>query len=630
MRRPSAPSHFEDGKDDSRTLGLVALGVALVTIAATHGPLLGYHCYANVDEAYAMALAERLLEGHKLYVGAVSQRGPLMYYAFEFFAWLGGWDSVVALRVVALLFAWAHVLLVAWAGRVLLSARAAAVAVAVCGYALAFGFPPSDGIALHGETLQMPALLVAFVTGALAMRHAPGDRKRRTTLAISGFATGAAIAVKQSVALHPVPLLVWLLVDARRRKAPRGVVVGDVAVFAGATLALPLAFVLHAWADGTLRELWYYTVTFNRDVHMKPTPEHFKWVPGFFFASVNNVSFVATSVVLAALGMPWIARRSRAFRRSPSIASLTRGFHARHYLAANFVLALASGTMMFRFFPHYFIQTLPFMALSVGAAVDAWLRRPLFRVPVRNLTYALAGVTLVATTIGTVFSEECDGLVAHDRVVKDVAKYVEATTAKDDRIFVWGFSSWIYPYAHRRPAGRFVFHTYVTGVVPWFYEKLDLERSRIVPGSIEALLGDLEKEDPAVFVDAGSVMLGRSPRLFEKTNAYLHDRFCFEVRYGAYDIYRRKEKGVPCAQPHFPRTAEVTDWNGRKTALPIPRTLDYATSVPLVDAPYPNPTWFRDGPRPPAAGLEATRDLRREKNEAKGAREGFVVPSLEP
>ena len=105
---------------------LVASSVFLI---ATHAALIGYKDFANVDESYAMALAQRVLDGHALYHEAISQRGPLMYYAYAFIAKTGGWDNVVNLRLWALGFAFLHVGLVYWGALRLLSRRAAIVVV---------------------------------------------------------------------------------------------------------------------------------------------------------------------------------------------------------------------------------------------------------------------------------------------------------------------------------------------------------------------------------------------------------------------------------------------------------------------------------------------------------------------
>jgi 4-amino-4-deoxy-L-arabinose transferase-like glycosyltransferase len=613
-----------------RPFRIFVLVAACVAIVCVHLPLIGYATYANVDEAYSMSLAQRLLDGHKLYVGAISQRGPLMYYAFTALAWLHGWDNVVAVRVWALAFSLAQVLTVYWAGRKLLTPHAATIAAGIMGYALAFGFPPPDGIALHGEHIQAPVLLVGVVLGATAMRRAPLSRARVLQLAAAGLAFGVAFAIKQSVALHPLPLVLWALVDARRRRTGTRAWVADVAALFGAMSLVPLVLVAHSALSGTLDELLYYTVKYNRDVHLKPTSKRFAWLTPFFLSFATNTLFASASVAAFAFGIPRLVRRVRAAVRLRSPAALGRGFGARVYLGLNLGLAIFAASAMYRFFPHYYVQAVPFLALCLGASLERPFRRAATAWPSRVVAGALMFFVMFAGALGCVFGERVDGRVGHDRTAQVVSRYIEATTAPTDRIFVWGFSSWVYPYAHRRPAGRYVFGTYVTGFVPWYWEDLDVEKARIVPGSVEALLGDLEREAPAIIVDAGSIMMARPMRTYEKPAAFLRASYCFEARVGAFDVYRRKPNGGRCALPYFPRPHPAVDWNGRGTGVPMPKTVDYEYSPRLPPGDYFKPIWFLEGPKPPERGLEATRDPKAEKEEKEGAAKGFVIVGIEP
>lgn len=68
-----------DARPFYRTMALTAGAV----VGAVHLPALLLGRYVNVDEGYASAIAERLEEGFRLYQGAVSQRGPLMYTFYE-------------------------------------------------------------------------------------------------------------------------------------------------------------------------------------------------------------------------------------------------------------------------------------------------------------------------------------------------------------------------------------------------------------------------------------------------------------------------------------------------------------------------------------------------------------------
>jgi hypothetical protein len=599
----------------------------VIAICAVHAPLIGYGAFANVDEAYAGAIGERLLEGFKLYDGAVSQRGPLMYYAYEGIAWLHGWDNLVALRLWALAFALAHLLGVWLLGRRLLRPPAGILATLVAAYALCFGFPAFDGFALHGETLQLPALLAATLLGALAMRqHEP--QARRLRLLGAGLAYGVAGSIKQSVLLHPAALLAWMLVDAHRRRLPVRAIAPDVALFAASTLATPAAFVMNAWHEGTLRQLVYYTVTYNREVHLRPAPSQtYPWLPNLFFRLGDGTSFFIVSALLIALAAPVIARRVRAAWRERSLWALGRGFGVAHFLALNFAIALVSAASMLRFFPHYFLQPAPFAALCLGASAASIARSTRWAASVRRLAWGFLGFILFCAWLGTVFGEKVDGRVSYDRSVNDVSKYVTAITRPDDRIFVWGFSPWVYQFSHRRPAGRYVFETYVTGLVPWFWEKLTVERARIVPGSVEALLADLDREQPAVVVDAGSIMMARPMRAYAPFAAWLHAEYCFDLRLGAFDVYSRKTDGVECDQPYFPRPFGAVDWNGRGLPVVLPVLADEAMTKPLPHGNYYKPIWFK-GQRKPLA-LDVFRDEKREKEEAEAAADGFRIEDVD-
>lgn len=603
---------------------------AFACVIAVQTPLIAYKTFANVDEAYAAALASRVLDGFKLYDGAVSQRGPLMYYLFALAAKLHGWDNIIAIRVWAAFFACAHLACVYWAGRALFSKDVAALATAFLGYALCFGFPASDGIALHGEAMQVPALLAACVWGAQAVRAAPASARRRKLLIFSGLAFGVAIAIKQSAALHPLPLVAWLAIDAKRRRHALLRSARDVGLLTAATLAVPALLVANSAREGTLSQLYYYCVVYNRDVHLKPTKKLFPWLTNVFFRLTDQTLFFLIMFVLLGVGGYAIARRVRRLQSTRDPWVVLRGFGPQIYMAANAFLAVALASTMFRFFPHYYMQGLPFLVLLLAGLLGRSRegRAPL---PFRGATVGFLAFVLFAATMSTVFGERIDGRVTHDRTPQLLGEYIEATTAPDDRILVWGFSPWVYQYAHRKPAGRFVFGTYVTGFVPWFWDKLEVERARIVPGSVEALLGDLERERPAIIVDSGSVMMARSMRLYPAPNAYLHQHYCFESRIGAFDIYRRKsEPETACAQLFFPIPYDAVDWNGRPLGVPLPRTLDAQESHRLPRGNFNEPIWFPEGAAPPLAALQATRDPKRLKEEAEAESEGFVIERFDP
>jgi Dolichyl-phosphate-mannose-protein mannosyltransferase len=609
------------------TLARICLAGSAVVLIAVHSPLLAYKAFANVDEAYAAALASRLLDGYKLYDGAVSQRGPLMYYAYEAIAWLHGWDNIVALRLWSLAFALAHVGTVYWAARTLFSDLTAAIAVLIAGYALAFGVPAHDAYALHGESLQLPAMMVGVILGAFAVRAAPGSRRRRLLLAVAGLAFGVAVSIKQSVALQSLPLVIWLALDGRRRRAGvRGPLV-DVLVLVLATAAVPLLLLAHAAAQGTLSELYYWTVTYNAKYHLRPTTKAMSWLTVLFTRLIEETGFFIVVFALAGRAAPTVLRRVRAAVRERSGWAVGRGFGTVHYFALHFVFAMYAASAMYRFFPHYYIQALPFLALCLAAVAASWLKS---QAMAARRAMLLSGVAflLLCGTLGTIFGEKVDGRVAHDRSVQDCARAIEATTRPEDKIFVWGFSPWLYEYSHRKPAGRYVFGTYVTGFIPWFWEKIPLETSRIVPGSVEALLGDLDREKPEIVVDAGSVMMARPMRSYDLPARWLREHYCFEYRLGAFDLYRRKKTAdQACAVPWFPKPHFAVDWNSRGTVVLLARVVDPGPTKRLPVGSFKKPIWFLEGPRPPPIVFEAVRLPVDRRDDLDAEESGYEPPA---
>ena len=74
----------------------------------------------------------------------------------------------------------------------------------------------------------------------------------------------------------------------------------------------------HAAASGTLADFYYYTVVYNRDVHLKPTEKHLEWLPIFFFRLTGQTGFFVVFTFLVGRAVPFIAGRFRAVRRTGS------------------------------------------------------------------------------------------------------------------------------------------------------------------------------------------------------------------------------------------------------------------------------------------------------------------------
>ena len=570
-----------------------------LAIIGQHAPLLGYKTYANVDEAYAMALASRLMDGHVLYVGAVSQRGPLMYYTYQALASLVGWDNVLGLRVVTLLWVLMSLAVLVWAARATLRRASSLVAIVLSAYALSWGIPPLDGIALHGETLQVPLMLLGYVLGARAM-STPRHRARLTLLCASGVTLGAAICIKQTVLVHVLPLFVWLVVRGRKELSQT---VRSILAYVGSVLLLPVLFLLHAWLNGSLGNFVYYTWTYNARVHVGGERASNAWLSPLMREAIFDRGFMLALLFIGVVSGIWVTRRVRA----GGVRSLLRGFGVRQYLALHLALAVLSASALQRFFPHYFLPAIAFLSLMVAVCVAEIVPSAL-AVTLRTPLALVSGLFLIYCGVVAAYgNEKIDGRVEEARTVKQVAGYVRAATTPQDRVFVWGFSPWLYGYSGRKPAGRFLFETYVTGFVPWTWGDLPIESRRVVPGSMEQLIGDLEREDPRLIVDAGQVMFARSMRAYPAPARFLHERYCFALRISAYDIYLRKEGGA-CPSLAVPTLHRTVDYNDVDLDAEAPAALDAMTALPLEGDRH-RPLFF--GAPPPFC--EAARDTWFEK-----------------
>jgi len=522
-----------------------------------------------------------------------------MYYAYAAFAALAGWDNILAVRLVALAFELGVLALVYSFGKRALSPRAGTIAVAANAYAIAFDLPPEDALALNGELILLPLVVVGAALAASAMAMNPGLTRRASMSFAAGAVLGAAACIKPTAALQPLPIFVWMAVAGLQVPTGTRSVARDACFFTIGLLAFPLTFVTIAARQGTLARMAYYCVTYNATVHLRPmgdATERYRSLGHLYDSPLFLISIALAAVV-------WVSiQRNRLSEARPHLRvrmGLAR-FGVVEYLWLQFLCAIAPAAFSPQCFFHYFLIAIPFWGLLVGWTLDRTLRHP-------SLS---PGVALIMTVIGTVGTccagslayarEKIDGRVAHDAAVEMAAAYIARSTLPTDRIFVWGFSPWLYEYSHRRPAGRYVFSTFVTGFVPWFWSGLSRESARVAPHAMDDLIADLDTERPALVVDAGSVMISRPLRAYAPMAEWLHRNYCFDARVSAFDVYRRlahkraaetwstddSGAGPGCDPRMFPLPASTVDYFGKLLDVPTPAVVDADSSRPLSDGHY--------------------------------------------
>jgi len=269
-----------------------------------------------------------------------------------------------------------------------------------------------------------------------------------------------------------------------------------------------------------LREFWFYFVSYGSRVHLDPVTWSDR-LQAFRVQIAGRWTFGVPFLV--ALGLAAITWRRTLSQQGVGVLLLG---HA--------LLGMAMALLTGRTFGHYFLQADGFAALFVVVAVSgaaaSWVRPGRLR---SGLTAGAAVACLVVLLVGQshvwrTLREGSWGEWFHGTMVpseEPIAQAVVQHSQEGDTIFVWGFRGDVYLNTQRKPASRFVFSVFLSGVVPWYEESPRVQERRIVPGSHALLLSELRATQPRVIVDAGFSMLHRYMAQFPELRRYLEEHY---------------------------------------------------------------------------------------------------------
>lgn len=457
----------------------------------------------NVDEAVTFTMAEQILHGGMPYRDGVDQRPPLAPYAqAAVFAVAGEWNLRAQHGVLALMIGLTAVLL--WRLGRRLGAETTGVAGALWFTVLALMLPSvRDTMPAHTAWY-----LVFFSTTGFWALAAAWNSGRRAWAAAAGLAFGLAVLAKQpgildfGVALVLGAIGAWLRPDRRKDIFRLGLFF--VAGFATPLLGTGIYFA----AKGAWTDFVYYTWTYNNVLYVPEVPLLKRWsmvqVP-FALAWEYHPAVVIFGVAAAVL---LLVRAMRSiFRRRADIGLLP-------WLILGWCASgLISTTLSGRSFTHYSIQLIPGLSLACG-----WLTA-------RGVEHAWGGpgagrfrhgLTLLATAgLAVWLLAPVPARIRNFNLPEPgsdaIAELVRRHTRPDERIFVWGYTPEVYALSERLPAIRFLYNTFVTGLIPWTnLDPLKNTDYAIVPGARAAFLADWKAHPPALVAD------GRTQRGFMK------------------------------------------------------------------------------------------------------------------
>jgi 4-amino-4-deoxy-L-arabinose transferase-like glycosyltransferase len=471
-----------------RQFQLAAVALVLLTVATRLPSLL--HPQAIDDEAVYSVVANEIVDGGRPYVDAVERKPPLLFWTYAAVFALAGKYNWMALHAVALLWTLGTMAGLYAIGRQLFDRETGLVAALL--YSVFQPWATANNLAFNGELLMNLPLVWAWAIG-----FGRGRSRMRPGLLGAGALLGAAFLLKQPAAIAAVPLGIYPLLPsyrASRALTRRESVIHAALLTTGFFALLGLvALVLHQ--QGILREAFYWTFT-NHSI------PHVFWDAGVLY----TLAFIGAC-------LPMVIGAAMAFRDT---GGAWTNKSAERWALLGLLVASALGVAAgARFYPHYYIQLVPPLALLAapffarlwrewmdssrrvrdgqkhvppgGARLRSWLPA---------VTLGWLGITVIAFSISHWL------FLAWHREPSETARYLSDHSAPDDRVFVWGRSaSEVYLHARRRPACRYVLTFPLTGLV--FGGKLPGVDTRrwIVPDAWDKLEEDFRQHPPALIAD---------------------------------------------------------------------------------------------------------------------------------
>lgn len=433
---------------------LVALVLAAATVLARL-PGLVFNGVFDRDEAFLTVMGDVLRHGGQLYVDTIDRKPPLVPLAYSAVRDLSVDMRAVRLVVAVLVFL-NGVVVVEIVRRLSGSRRAALFAgvLAVLGTAM---FLPPDAQAANFELWGL--LPASFAVLAVVMARDSG--RPWLWFAVAGAAVVVAADCKQPYAVLFVPIVV----EAIRRGRDRSIVLG--ASLVGAVVAfLPLAFRF----DGVRMLRWAWT-------------DNGDYLSGGL--SVQRALLVGAGLTLVFVAF-----------HLPLLYGVWASFSRRLRLDATVWVWLVVSVLVvpigLRFFGHYYQQVVPPLAVLTGLALPGARRR------VWNaLAILTAAVAIVMVVLAFVHRPDLTDYTA-------IGRYVQRTTASDDRILVWGALPDVYVSSERDPAGVFLHDGYLTG--NWASRSTPLPASAMTESPFRErwsmFFADVAVHPPVLVIDA--------------------------------------------------------------------------------------------------------------------------------
>ena len=476
------------------------------------------------DEGVYATVAQGVLHGKVPYRDLFDNKPPLVYLWYAVSFSLFG-ESTYAPRIVAAAFLGVTAVLLYHQARLALP-QGAAYAAAIL-FAISTGLP---WVALHANTEAY--MLLPLVGSLLAFTHGMKEEKLKWFF-FAGLLAGLAMMTKQVAMWNLLALAMVALIWHRRTATSSWRAVAPTFwMFAGAMISLALVALPFA-LTGALDDFLYANLSYNW-VYVN----FLTWAQRFANLGYGTAFFcaVAAPFVAGAIAGLVIVWRKRAA--------------ATDYVLILWAIASAIGVASGgRFFPHYFLQLMPSLAVLTGVVVyDRFVNgnQHVLSRPAWVLAMFLIVVSVGTTTVLYLSPGQAEERVASsvyeqkqwERSSEQLGAFIKARSRPDDLIFNYGRESQLYFYADRSPA------------VPYFYDWV-LEYDQ---DSLTQIIQGLREARPAYIVDS------EQAPLFDDWNAahppefqqFIEDNYNYMGHVNFADIYMLKgyTPPIPFGEPN--------------------------------------------------------------------------------
>jgi predicted membrane-bound mannosyltransferase len=516
--------------DISLRAGLFWLLAAVILVITSRMSSYGVAIW-NMDEGVTAAIAEVILNGGIPYLDAVDHRGPATYYIYAaWFNLLGGdgFSKLQSLQVALMILVLMLTFGVYALGKMAGGNRIAGVA--------AFTFAV---ISIHGSVGNVRTfhtewvLALGSLLGVLLLLRALPTRNL-SLLFLSGIFFGFAFTAKQPAALDMFAACVFVSFDvlfppATSRAIPlrtrfSSLVLCCLAIGLG-FLVLPLILAAYLYSQGAWTDFITWFWRYNTELYVPMVSGADRLQAVLMPWSNGMVRGHALSFIPILLGV--LLSFDLLVRLKSGIFGflLNLGWTGRIILFSGiwFLFGWVAVNLSGRGFDHYLIQLFVPLAVISGVTFNELITRLTKWRAGQNgknqgakravsstvaLDSALIALAISALLVVNPFlkqpTEGWPQIANADLPVTmpmELANHLKERTAESDRIWVWGWLASIYVMAERQPASRFVYCTFLSGLVPWVNlgetPPLDTE----FPGAWDMWEADMEAHPPVYIID---------------------------------------------------------------------------------------------------------------------------------